>query len=127
MLETVTPIIFVDDIEPCLSFWTGLEFAVTAEVPHGDQLGFVILSGHGREVMYQSWASIAEDLPPLAAPPRQSATTLYVKVRDLEAVKTKLGDIEPIVPERTTFYGARELWIRAPCGTVVGFAKHDAE
>ncbi len=125
MLESMTPIVFVDEIEPCLGFWTDrLGFEATVEVPHGDKLGFVILSGHGKEVMYQSWASIADDLPPLADPPRQSATTLYVKVPDLEAVKAKLGDLELIVPERTTFYGARELWVRAPCGTVVGFAKH---
>jgi hypothetical protein len=27
-----------------------------------------------------------------------------------------------LVPERTTFYGMREIWVREPGGNVVGFA-----
>jgi hypothetical protein len=29
-----------------------------------------------------------------------------------------------VVPERTTFYGARELIVRDPAGNVVFFAEH---
>ena len=40
-MKKVTPLITVDEIEPCLPFWTGkMGFEATATVPHGDALGF---------------------------------------------------------------------------------------
>lgn len=40
----VTPVLIVPAIEPVLPLWESIGFARTAEVPHGDALGFVILS-----------------------------------------------------------------------------------
>jgi hypothetical protein len=44
-------------------------------------------------------------------------------VEDLEALLEALGDdVEVLVPRRQTFYGMDEVFVRPPCGTVVGFA-----
>jgi hypothetical protein len=46
-----------------------------------------------------------------------------VEVDDLDTVIAALGDgAEVVVPRRRTFYGMDELFVRAPCGTLVGFA-----
>src|SRR5829696_8609508 len=89
-MQKLTPVLIVDAIEPCLSFWTErLGFELTVQVPEGDRLGFVILVKDGIEVMYQSWASIRGDIPALAAgadthaPPK---TALFIEVADVEAV-----------------------------------------
>ena len=40
----------------------------------------------------------------------------------LDEVIGALGDTEVVVPRRQTFYGMDEVFVRAPCGTLVGFA-----
>ena len=43
-MAVLTPILVVDEIEPCIPFWTErLGFQKTTEVPHEGELGFVIL------------------------------------------------------------------------------------
>lgn len=122
-MTRLTPVLVVDEIAPCLQFWVDrLGFAKTAEVPHEGHLGFVILERDAIQVMYQSRASVAADVPPLARAPSKG-TFLYLVVDDLNAVETALGGITLIVPRRTTFYGADELIVNEPGGNVVTFAQ----
>ena len=122
-MNRLTPVLYVEAIEPVLPFWRDrLGFAVTAEVPQGDRLGFVILQKGPVEVMYQTRDSVAEDVPPLADTP-MGGTLLFVQVDDVDAVQRALEGIEPVVPRRTTFYGADELIVREPAGNVVTFAQ----
>jgi uncharacterized glyoxalase superfamily protein PhnB len=126
-ISKLVPIIPVDAIEPCLSFWTErLGFARSVEVPHEDRLGFVILAHKGIEVMYQSLASIAADVPGVAANVGRPGIVLYLDVDDINAVERTMAGVEIVVPRRTTFYGADEIFVRAPCGTVVGLAQHQS-
>lgn len=127
-LKKVVPIIAVDAIEPCLPFWTDrLGFALTVQVPHEDRIGFVILAKDGCEVMYQSRASMEADIPGVAANSAGHGITLYIDVDDINAVERVMAGLEVVVPRRTTFYGAEEIFVRSPCGTVVGFAQPGAE
>ncbi|MGH7635196.1 MAG: hypothetical protein ACRENC_15780, partial [Gemmatimonadaceae bacterium] len=62
-VQKLTPVLVVDAIEPCLSFWVDrLGFEKTVEVPEGNALGFVILVKDGIEVMYQSRESVRNDV-----------------------------------------------------------------
>lgn len=129
-MKKATPIITVDTIEPCLPFWTdALGFELTVSVPHEDAMGFAMLNKGGVDLMYQSRASVDADLGASGAPAglgaewAGSTTTLFVEVEDLDEVVAAMGDVaEVLVPRRQTFYGMDELFVRAPCGTVVGFA-----
>ncbi len=122
----LVPIIAVDAIEPCLDFWTGrLGFERTVEVPLEEALGFVILAKGAIEVMYQTYASIAADAAGITGD-RGHGVTLYLDVDDIDAVEQAMRGVEVVVARRTTFYGAEEIFVRAPCGTVVGFARHGA-
>ncbi len=127
-MKKLTPIIIVEEIEPCLGFWVErLGFAKTIEVPHGDALGFAAVESGAVEVMYQSRASVAADVPALAEGALDRSGALFIEVESLDEVLPKLEGVEVVVPERTTFYGAREIFVRAPCGTVVGFAEMTGE
>lgn len=130
MLEKMTPILYVDAIEPVLPFWTErLGFRVTGEVPEGDRLGFVMMARDGVELMIQTRESIENDVPALADTP-MGGTILFIQVPDLSAIEAALDgaeDIELLVPRRTTFYGADEIFIREPGGNVVGFAEFGDE
>lgn len=125
-LKSLAPVIFVEAIEPCLSFWTEkLGFAVAAEVKPADRLGFVLLAKGPVVVMYQSYESIAEDMRTLEERDRRTSVVLYVDTDDLEAVERALEGETIVVPRRTTFYGAKETGYREPGGNVVVFAQHD--
>ena len=122
-MKKLTPVIVVDAIEPVLPFWRDqLGFAVTAEIPHGDRLGFVILQRDGVEVMYQSRASVAADVPAMARGDG-TRTVLFLEVEDVEDVARRMKEFETIVPMRKTSYGSTEFFVRAPCGSAVGFAQ----
>lgn len=122
-LQRLAPVLMVDAIEPTLAFWVDrLGFAKTAEVPHDGKLGFVILERDNIQVMYQTKASVAADIPSLSASP-QSGSMLFIEVDDLNAIAAQLDGIAPVVPRRKTFYGADELIMREPAGNVVTFAQ----
>ena len=128
-MNKLTPIIVVDAIEPCLSFWTEqLGFELTGTVPHEDGIGFAMMQKGGVELMYQNRASIDADMGAssdnsgLGSELTNGTMTLFIEVADLDSVIDALVDPEVIVPRRQTFYGMDELFVRAPCGTVVGFA-----
>ena len=126
-MKKLTPVLYVEEIEPALPFWVErLGFEKTAEVPHGDRLGFVILQRGAVEIMYQTRDSVREDVPALGGMPT-GGSMLFVQVDDLDAVERALEGIEPVTPRRKTFYGADELIVREPGGNVVNFAQFAEE
>lgn len=121
-MKKVTPILIVDHVDSCAAFWTGaLGFARTAEVPHEGETGFVILQKDDVELMYQSRASVAADLPALADGPHHS--TLFIETDDLDAVERAVDPAVIVIPRRTTFYGMAEIAVREPGGNLIVFAQ----
>jgi uncharacterized glyoxalase superfamily protein PhnB len=125
-LISLAPVLLVDEIEPCLPFWRErLGFELVSSVPEGDRLGFAILAKDGVTVMYQSRESVRKDIPALAEAP--SSCALYLSVGSIDAVEARLEGLDPLVPRRTTFYGATEIGVREPGGSLVLFAEHAPE
>jgi uncharacterized glyoxalase superfamily protein PhnB len=127
MIKKLTPVLFVEKIEPVLPFWTEhLGFVKTVEVPEGDRLGFVILQQGNVEVMYQTYASVEKDMPAILPDVRKGPTFLYIEVDNLDALKPALKSANVYMPERNTFYGAREIGARDPAGHFLTFAQMSA-
>lgn len=118
----LTPVLMVEAIEPCLPFWDRLGWTKVAEVPHEHALGFVILVKDDVELMYQSRASVAADMPALGALP-MGGSFLFLEVSDLDGLIALLGDAPVAVPRRKTFYGMDEIAVHEPGGNVVIFAE----
>lgn len=121
----ITPVLVVPAIEPVLPLWEALGFSRTAEVPHGDALGFVSLARDGAEVMYQTEASVAADEPLVTQGPKAlGASSLFIHVDDLDATVKKLpAGTDIFVERRTTFYGATETFLRDAAGNVIVLAQ----
>ena len=126
-MRKLTPVLIVDAIEPCLPFWVDrLGFAKVAEVPHENALGFVILVKDDVEIMYQTRASVAADVPAFAREGEGSkthSTTLFIEVSDVAAVERAMKGVTFLLPRRTTFYGMDEIGVREPAGHIVMFAQ----
>jgi uncharacterized glyoxalase superfamily protein PhnB len=123
----LTPVLMVEAIEPVLAFWVDkLGFTKTTEVPHEGKLGFVILESGSVQIMYQTRDSVAADVHAIAKSPMKG-TFLFIEVDDLNAVEKALKGVQPVVPRRTTFYGADELIVKDPAGNHVTFAEFKKE
>jgi hypothetical protein len=136
VLRKLTPVLGVDRIEPVVLFWKKLGLMPTTEVPdtkaNDGRLAFVILAADGIEIMYQTIASIKEDLLNAAsdkeafpATPQQSM--LFVEVSQLTEVENQLRGERLIMPRRTTFYGSTEIGYADPAGNAIVFAEHQAQ
>lgn len=126
-IKRVTPVLYVEEIEPCVKFWVErLGFEKTVEVPDGQRLGFVILQKGNIELMYQSFASAAKDVPALAKDVSGGRTFLYVEVDNLDELIAAMKGVNVVLPVRTTFYGAKELGVKDPAGHMIVFAQMGA-
>jgi len=122
-VKRITAVMFVKEIEPVLPFWVEkLGFAKTIEVPHENKLGFVALQKGGTEIMYQTYASVAADMP-LLSETKKGPTFLYIEVDNLDAALSALKGEKIVQPERTAFYGMREVGFQEPGGHYVTFAQ----
>jgi len=123
-VKKLTPILFAEEIEPCLKFWMErLGFEKTIDVPDGNKLAFAILQKGGIELMYQSYASVEKDVSAVSPEVRKGPSFLYVEVERLEEIIIAMKGTEVVMPVRTTFYGAKEIGIRDPAGHIITFAQ----
>jgi hypothetical protein len=119
----ITPVLMVEEIEKSLPFWIDrMGFVKTVDVPDGDRLGFVILVRDGVEIMLQSIESVRKDSPQFAPKGESYNVGIFIEVEDFADVLKRLGGYPTALPERTTFYGMREIGVREPGGHIVVFA-----
>jgi uncharacterized glyoxalase superfamily protein PhnB len=124
-LGSLTPVLVVDKVEPCLAFWVDrLGFTAENQVPGDDGLlVFASLKRGDIEVMYQTRASVIADRPEAAAELTGHSTGLFITTQDLDAVERALEGAPVVQPRHTTFYGSTEIYVREPGGNTVGFAQ----
>jgi uncharacterized glyoxalase superfamily protein PhnB len=122
-VNKLTPVLLVEEIEPCVKFWERVGFAKTVEVPDGNKLAFVILQKGSVEVMYQTFASVAKDVPSSPLLSKRGPTFLYVEVASLDDTMAAMKGVEVVMPVRTTFYGSKEIGYKDPGGHMITFAQ----
>ena len=126
-VKKITPILFAEEIEPCIRFWTEkMGFQKTIEVPEGNKIGFVMLEKNGIELMYQSFASVDKDNAAIGAAVRKGPSFLYIEVADLDAALEATKGAEMVMAVRTTFYQSKEFGIKDPVGHYLIFAQQGA-
>jgi len=126
-VKKITSILFAEELEPCIKFWTErMGFRTTVEVPEGNKTGFAIVEKDGVELMYQSFASAAKEDAATGEAVRKGPSFLYIEVADLDAALAATRGAEVVMPERTTFYRAREFGVKDPAGHYVIFAQQGA-
>jgi uncharacterized glyoxalase superfamily protein PhnB len=124
-IAQLTPVMVVDDVEPCLRFWTErFGFVTENEVPgENGKLIFASAKKDGVEVMYQTSASVLAEDPASAPELSGHSIVLFLTVDDLDATEAALAGAPVVKPRHTTFYGSEEIYVREPGGNTVGFAR----
>lgn len=124
-LTQLTPVMIVDQVKPCLQFWTErLGFTAANQVPADDgSLIFASADKEGIEIMYQTRASVLAERPEAAAELGGHSIVLFITVDDIDAVEQALAGVPVVKARHKTFYGSTEIYVREPGGHTVGFAQ----
>ena len=130
----IIPNIMVSDMARSLAFYRGkigldLVMAVAATwtaLPDTDAATavFVILAGHGGQLMLQVASSLREELPQLAATPAFTGT-LYLRGFDPRQVLDRLEPGQSVKPIECQWYGMLEAYVRDPDGYVICLGVED--
>ena len=120
-VQKLTTLLVVDAIEPCLGSWSALGYEVTDRVPAEGPLAFAILTAKSGEIMFQTKASLQDDLPAVAE--RGPTHVLYAVVDDITEARKALRGAGVLVAHRQTFYGATETWLELEGGAILGLAE----
>ena len=121
-IAKLTTLLVVDDIASQLASWERLGYRLTVRVPDAGPPAFAILAGPPGELMLQTRASVADDLPAVSA--LAPSYLLYAHVDTLDGADEALAFARCLVRERKTFYGATESWYVLESGTVIGLSVH---
>ncbi len=96
------------------------EVAALSDAP----LDFAMLKNGPVEMMFQSPASLGEDVPALAGHDIGASLTFYIEVDDVEALADRLKNKVRILKEpQTMFYGMKEFYIEDCNGYILAFAQ----
>ncbi len=124
-LKKLTPNLMVEDANETVNFYQDvLGFALVASVPEEGQFNWAMMQHDAVEIMFQSRASLTEDVPLFKDKAIGGSLTLYIDVEDIKGLYGQVQNRVTILHEMTTtFYGTREFTIQDCNGYVLTFAQ----
>lgn len=136
MNSTLTPNLMSENVNATIAFYgERLGFRLLMGLPFNTEkpvntlsddlpLQFAMLQRGGAMLMVQARASLADECDLFSDMPVTASATFYLEVDDLDSLLAGMGDdVETVLPERVTFYGRREVWIRDNNGYVLTLAQ----
>ena len=125
MLKKLTPNLMVEDVQQTLAFYQDvLGFKVVMTLPDQPPFDFSIVQRDQVEVMFQSRASLSENVPALSGHAIGASQTFYIEVQGLKDLYESLRDkVDIVVDLHTTFYGTQEFYFRDVNGYILSFSE----
>jgi len=125
-METLSPNIFVNNMAQTIAFYEILGFTKTMSVPEtGDDLVWVMMVNGIVTFMFQTFESLADDLPEVNRS-NGASQLLYINLKDIRGFFEKIKDKVTVLKGlEKTFYGATEFSIVDCNNYVLTFAEHE--
>lgn len=124
-MDSVSPNIFVKDINKTIEFYKELGFSVVTTVPEQGDPIFALMTCKKVTFMFQTFESIETELPEIK---RQSGGSLllYIKTKKIREFHNQIKDKVNIIKGlEKTFYGATEFSIQDINGYILTFAEEE--
>lgn len=124
-METISPNIFVKDINKTIDFYKQLGFDLVMTIPEQGDFVWVMMKCGDVTFMFQTFESLADELPEIN---RQDGGSLlfYIKLKNIrtffESIKDKVTVLKGL---EKVFYGATEFSIKDNNGYVLTFAEDE--
>ncbi|MBS1530780.1 MAG: VOC family protein [Bacteroidetes bacterium] len=125
-MESLAPNIFTNNIQESIALYTILGFNVTMSVPEqGDELVWAMMVNGSVTVMFQTFASLENDLPEISRN-NGGSLLLYINMKDIRGFFDRIKDkVKVLKGLEKTFYGATEFSILDNNNYVLTFAEHE--
>ena len=124
-MESLSPNIFVRDIDATIAFYKSLGFEIIATVPEEGAYVWAMMKAGNVTFMFQTFESLGEALPAISRTDGGSLL-LYIQVKGIrdffDRVKDKAIVLKGI---EKMFYGATEFSIQDNNGYVLTFAEDE--
>lgn len=124
-MKTVSPNIFVTDINQTIDFYKKLGFNIVATVPDEGPIIWAMMTCGTVTFMFQTFESLGNDLPMIS---RQNGGSLllYIETTEIRKLFDHLKDKVTVIKGlEKTFYGATEFSIEDSNGYVLTFAEDE--
>ncbi len=124
-MDSLSPNIFVKDINETIAFYNQIGFVLTMTVPNSGDYVWVMMTNGSVTFMFQTFDSLADELPEIS---RQNGGSLLFYI-NLKNIRTFFDNIKEKVTVLKgldkTFYGATEFSIKDNNGYVLTFAENE--
>ena len=124
-IASITPVLFVDRVEPTRDFFQQAGFEVMFDIPEGDHLGFAGMNRDGQQLMIETRGNTHEDAKLQQMTRESRRAVVFIEVDDLDQVIATMPEDRIVVQRHQTFYKSDELTYEEPGGNLVTFAKFD--
>lgn len=126
MMESVSPNMYVYDIDATVAFYKQLGFEVAVTVPDdAGGLTFVMMVCGTATFMFQTFRSI-EGQHPVVRRENGASLLLYIKMKNIRAFYEQIKDrVTVLTPLEKTFYGATEFSIQDNNQYMLTFAEDE--
>jgi uncharacterized glyoxalase superfamily protein PhnB len=124
-MDTISPNIFVKDINRTIDFYKQLGFKVITTVPEQGDLVWAMMICGNVTFMFQTFDSLGKDLPAIT---RQDGGSLllYIQTKEIRKFHDQIKDKVNIVKGlEKAFYGATEFSIQDINGYILTFAEDE--
>lgn len=124
-MDSLSPNIFVKDIDETINFYKTLGFKVAMSVPGEGDFVCVMMTCGKVSFMFQTFESLGSELPEIS---RQNGGSLllYIQTKEIRKFHDEIKDkVEIIKGLEKTFYGATEFSILDNNGYVLTFAENE--
>jgi uncharacterized glyoxalase superfamily protein PhnB len=124
-MKSVSPNIFVKDINETINFYKQLGFSVVTTVPEEGTPVFAMMTCGNVTFMFQTFESLGDELPTIS---RQNGGSLllYIQTTEIRKFYDQVKDKVKVVKGlEKTFYGATEFSIEDNNGYLLTFAEDE--
>lgn len=124
-MDSLSPNIFVNDIDKTIDFYKTIGFKVAMTVPDKGNFVWVMMTCGKVNFMFQTFESLGSELPEIS---RQNGGSLllYIQIKEIRQFHDKIKDKVKIIKGlEKTFYGATEFSILDNNGYILTFAENE--
>lgn len=124
-MDSLSPNIFVNDIDKTIDFYKTIGFKVAMTVPDEGNFVWVMMTCGKVNFMFQTFESLGSELPEIS---RQNGGSLllYIQIKEIRQFHDKIKDKVKIIKGlEKTFYGATEFSILDNNGYILTFAENE--
>ena len=122
-MDSISPNIFVKDINETIKFYQHLGFKVVMTVPEQGDFVWVMMTCENVTFMFQTFESLGSELSTISRKDGGSLL-LYIQTKEIKVFHDKIKDKVNIIKGlEKTFYGATEFSIQDINGYILTFAE----